>query len=263
MSNSDSASPIELPSVEFRKILLSEYYSSLENPTKIMTIIAESIDNMLSLGAKLKDSILLRMIFEMSSGISYELRLYMSYPSERYFVIYNIDRSFDFSNIYSIFYEIFLVSNEIIETEIMKLKSLKVAPIEIKHRDELFRVVDDIVKSPGYPLNIAEFSEEVPKPKDYSAEIQLLNLCMEKAKESPKSYTPFEAILKAIEEGFGVYEDLSGQVHCILNTEAVSTIGFKEDYSCKYLLIVYDSSSKTVREKMCKESASEYLEHYT
>ncbi len=229
--------PQELPPVEFRRLLKSGY-ESIATRAELKELILATLDQLNSLCIKAGEKCTLRLLLDAETPgagtASYEVRILEKTPSD-YYTIQNINGS-GIGRVYSVLYEIFLVSDDIIEVETSRAQTMK---LEIRHTGSIQETLESLLAALEYvhtPTQIprqeqSKADETGPRDKGLR---RALEACLEYARSHEPSPSQINMLLEAVVEGIGYHETSDGEVHCLMNTSHLTHWSSGE---CKYLLL--------------------------
>ena len=252
--------PKELPPIEFRKIIKAGF-EELDNPgepREALNSILRSFDELCS---RLGEKCALRIVFEFDmpegNGGFYELRVFKRSPQE-YYITTNIDTNFDVSMVYALSYEIFLVSDDMINLEVDRASS---AGLEVLQGTSIEEVFDKMLVLLGYidqakasPSRLPATRVETPrKPLPQSSEElhKMLNACLKFIEKHSPSTDPADMVLRAVVDGFGYYK-VNDIVYCLASTRSSESQPLN---GCGYILFII-RNRKMVDAKCYRDSAS-------
>ncbi len=224
---------IELQPIQFREIIKTGY-ERVEEHGELRKLIYETLSDFDELCNELGEKCTIRIMFEAdSNNLSdyYEIRLLRKNP-DNYVIITNLDESFDRKSIYGVLYEIFTVSDDMIDIEITRATSLKAIII---YSNDIETVFTNLLALFGYNDRLNLLSQQ-PETNEKDNKIEgisnnILRECVRYMKEKNPSIDLTELLLNTILDGMGYYKNSNGLVYCLTSTENI------ED-NCRYSMII-------------------------
>ncbi|MCE4609526.1 MAG: hypothetical protein F7C36_03985 [Desulfurococcales archaeon] len=236
MYNFAGSKPRELQPIQFRDIIKTGY-ERVEDPGELRKPVYEALNVFDEICNELGEKCAIRLVFEADSNnlsdYYYEIRLLRRSP-EDYIMITNLDESFDPRSIYAISYEIFTVSDDMIDIEITRATSLQAL---IVYSNDIETVFTKLLVLLGYndKLNIVGQKQEDSEKKDdkvKKASNDVLGECIRYMSEKNPSIDITELLLNTILDEMGYYKDGNGLVYCLMSSRNT------ENYKCRYYMII-------------------------
>lgn len=235
MQGYPNSKPLELPPVEFRRLLESGY-ETIASRGELKELILTTLQEFDALCTRLGEKCTLRILLEAeapgATTESYEVRILRKAPND-YYTIQNINGN-GIGEVYSILYEVFLVSDDIIDVETSRAQTLK---IETRRTRSIQETIENLIttldhKQPPQQQQVKEEKQEARRgdPKLQEA----LQTCINHTRNKEPSTSPINMLLEAVVEGIGYHKTSEGTIHCLIDTKRLTQWHSNE---CKYLLL--------------------------
>ncbi len=246
---------VELPPVEFKRLIKTGYHS-LETEKELGEHVRHILQLFDSTCTKLNEKCTLRIIFETElesqDYYSFEARILRRGPSD-YYVILNVKQNVKCNecnlNAWAVYYEMFLVSDDMVEVEIANAKSLGV---KVSHKDNLHDIIHCLllIFDYSYTTSQSEADTEMGKPED-----DVLEKCFNYVKNHEPVKDQIDLILHAIVDGISYSQPRDKMVYCLVDSRVLGEEDMKS--GCKYIFLVVDAGEILVYR--CFHSSSEFL----
>ncbi|MEB3765729.1 MAG: hypothetical protein GSR77_06155 [Desulfurococcales archaeon] len=259
MYNFAGSRPRELQPIQFREIIKTGY-ERVEDPGELRKPVYEALNVFDELCNELGEKCAIRLVFEADSNnlsdYYYEIRLLRRSP-DNYIIITNIDENFDKKSIYGVSYEIFTVSDDMIDIEITRATSLQALII---YSNDIETAFTKLLVLLGYDdkLNIVSKrqNENTVKQDNSIKETSndVLGECTRYMSEKNPSIDATELLLNTILDGMGYYKDTNGLVYCLTGSKDT------ENNKCRYYMIIL--KDKEIIDTKCYHDSNDFFSSF-